>query len=209
MLRAHRQAWCWQDESYGLTMDDIRRLERETQLHLAQKMAASKAADGEGGEATPVATTPTNSAPAIVPKRPSKGDSSGHFTGMSTGGGDVTVEKGGNYSRSVSLDSHSSTSTLVNGGKAIRQARVRGSGEFHLSGVSKWQGQMTGQSRVVILDSRIYHNVMARWSIRPGSGGHFRFMYLQYVCIYTYTHACMYICLYAHLCVHLYVYLYV
>ncbi|XP_043548558.1 membrane-associated phosphatidylinositol transfer protein 2 isoform X6 [Chiloscyllium plagiosum] len=39
MLRAHRQAWCWQDEWYGLTMEDIRRLERETQLMLALKMA--------------------------------------------------------------------------------------------------------------------------------------------------------------------------
>jgi len=38
MLRAHRQAWCWQDEYYGLTMDDIRRLERETQLALHEKM---------------------------------------------------------------------------------------------------------------------------------------------------------------------------
>ena len=38
MLRAHRQAWCWQDEYYGLTMDDIRRLERETQLALQEKM---------------------------------------------------------------------------------------------------------------------------------------------------------------------------
>jgi len=35
MLRAHRQAWAWQDEWVGLTMDDIRRLERETQvLHM-------------------------------------------------------------------------------------------------------------------------------------------------------------------------------
>ncbi|XP_067862305.1 membrane-associated phosphatidylinositol transfer protein 2 isoform X1 [Heptranchias perlo] len=39
MLRAHRQAWCWQDEWYGLTMEDIRQLEWETQLMLAQKMA--------------------------------------------------------------------------------------------------------------------------------------------------------------------------
>ena len=38
MLRAHRQAWCWQDEYYGLTIDDIRRLERETQLALQEKM---------------------------------------------------------------------------------------------------------------------------------------------------------------------------
>ncbi|KAL7991973.1 hypothetical protein Chor_016229 [Crotalus horridus] len=39
MLRAHRQAWCWQDEWIDLTMDDIRRLEEETARMLAQKMA--------------------------------------------------------------------------------------------------------------------------------------------------------------------------
>nr|XP_060627442.1 membrane-associated phosphatidylinositol transfer protein 1 [Anolis sagrei ordinatus] len=39
MLRAHRQAWCWQDEWTDLTMDDIRRLEEETARMLAQKMA--------------------------------------------------------------------------------------------------------------------------------------------------------------------------
>ena len=37
MLRAHKQAWCWQDEWYGLNMDDIRRLEKETQLALRLK----------------------------------------------------------------------------------------------------------------------------------------------------------------------------
>ena len=38
MLRAHRQAWAWQDEWVGLTMDDIRRLERETRVILQQKL---------------------------------------------------------------------------------------------------------------------------------------------------------------------------
>lgn len=38
MLRAHRQAWAWQDEWYGLTMDNIRQMERETQEALAKKM---------------------------------------------------------------------------------------------------------------------------------------------------------------------------
>lgn len=38
MLRAHRQAWAWQDEWYGLTMDDIREIERQTQLALRKKM---------------------------------------------------------------------------------------------------------------------------------------------------------------------------
>uniref|UniRef100_A0AAG5DMX9 DDHD domain-containing protein n=1 Tax=Anopheles atroparvus TaxID=41427 RepID=A0AAG5DMX9_ANOAO len=44
MLRAHRQAWAWQDEWYGLSMDDIREIERQTQLALKRKMGN----DGEG-----------------------------------------------------------------------------------------------------------------------------------------------------------------
>ncbi|XP_010006091.1 PREDICTED: membrane-associated phosphatidylinositol transfer protein 1, partial [Chaetura pelagica] len=39
MLRAHRQAWCWQDEWTDLTMEDIRQLEEETARMLAKKMA--------------------------------------------------------------------------------------------------------------------------------------------------------------------------
>ncbi|XP_047530349.1 protein retinal degeneration B [Vanessa atalanta] len=46
MLRAHRQAWAWQDEWHGLTMEDIREIERQTQLALQKKMA------GEAGEET-------------------------------------------------------------------------------------------------------------------------------------------------------------
>ena len=42
MLRAHRQAWAWQDEWYGLTMDDIRQIERQTQEALKQKMGAGE-----------------------------------------------------------------------------------------------------------------------------------------------------------------------
>lgn len=38
MVRAHKQAWVWQDEWFGLTMDDIREIERETQRVLEQKM---------------------------------------------------------------------------------------------------------------------------------------------------------------------------
>ena len=41
MLRAHRQAWAWQDEYYGLTIEDIRQLEEETQRALHEKMAAA------------------------------------------------------------------------------------------------------------------------------------------------------------------------
>ncbi|XP_058267337.1 membrane-associated phosphatidylinositol transfer protein 2 isoform X4 [Hemibagrus wyckioides] len=49
MVRAHRQAWCWQDEWYGLTMEDIRQLELETQLALAKKMA-QYSCNEDGGE---------------------------------------------------------------------------------------------------------------------------------------------------------------
>lgn len=45
MLRAHRQAWCWQDEWTDLTMENIRQLEEETARMLAQKMA--KCGEGE------------------------------------------------------------------------------------------------------------------------------------------------------------------
>ncbi|XP_033828267.1 membrane-associated phosphatidylinositol transfer protein 2-like isoform X3 [Periophthalmus magnuspinnatus] len=57
MVRAHRQAWCWQDEWYGLTMEDIRQLELETQLALARKMAqfcqAEEAIEANGGATSP------------------------------------------------------------------------------------------------------------------------------------------------------------
>ncbi|XP_023176305.2 protein retinal degeneration B isoform X1 [Drosophila hydei] len=42
MLRAHRQAWAWQDEWHGLTIEDIRELERQTQLALAKKMGSGE-----------------------------------------------------------------------------------------------------------------------------------------------------------------------
>ena len=38
MLGAHRQAWVWQDEWFGLTMDDIRDIERKTAEELKKKM---------------------------------------------------------------------------------------------------------------------------------------------------------------------------
>ncbi|KAK8759334.1 hypothetical protein V5799_003031 [Amblyomma americanum] len=51
MLRAHRQAWAWQDEWVGLTMEDIRQIERETQEALARKMAADQSSEGDEEEA--------------------------------------------------------------------------------------------------------------------------------------------------------------
>ncbi|XP_036355373.1 protein retinal degeneration B-like [Octopus sinensis] len=37
ILRAHRQAWCWQDEYRGLTIEDIRDLEETAQKSLAER----------------------------------------------------------------------------------------------------------------------------------------------------------------------------
>lgn len=48
-MRAHRQAWAWQDEWHGLTMEDIRNFERETQLLLQSKFC-SKDTDGEDND---------------------------------------------------------------------------------------------------------------------------------------------------------------
>ncbi|XP_041763782.1 protein retinal degeneration B isoform X1 [Anopheles merus] len=50
MLRAHRQAWAWQDEWYGLSMDDIREIERQTQLALQRKMGNEEGGDEQDGD---------------------------------------------------------------------------------------------------------------------------------------------------------------
>ncbi|SPP89325.1 protein retinal degeneration B isoform X2 [Drosophila guanche] len=78
MLRAHRQAWAWQDEWFGLTIEDIRELERQTQLALAKKMGScEECSDDSTSEAytstaaTAVASTAGSerkkSAPVIPP----------------------------------------------------------------------------------------------------------------------------------------------
>ncbi|XP_049861390.1 protein retinal degeneration B isoform X3 [Schistocerca gregaria] len=50
MLRAHRQAWAWQDEWHGLTMDDIRQIERQTQEALKRKMGAAENESQDSGD---------------------------------------------------------------------------------------------------------------------------------------------------------------
>lgn len=50
MVRAHRQAWVWQDEWIGLTMKDIRKLERETQIILRKKLGKSVSDDEPDGD---------------------------------------------------------------------------------------------------------------------------------------------------------------
>ncbi|XP_011060769.1 PREDICTED: protein retinal degeneration B isoform X10 [Acromyrmex echinatior] len=58
MVRAHRQAWAWQDEWNGLTMEDIREIERQTQLALQRKMGLGDSEDElEDGETWKVSST--------------------------------------------------------------------------------------------------------------------------------------------------------
>ncbi|GAB0094369.1 protein retinal degeneration B [Sergentomyia squamirostris] len=57
MLRAHRQAWAWQDEWHGLSMDDIREIERQTQLALQKKMGNESGSLSEGMESVDTVTT--------------------------------------------------------------------------------------------------------------------------------------------------------
>lgn len=41
MLRAHRQAWAWQDEWVGMKMEDIRKYEEDTARYLSEVMAST------------------------------------------------------------------------------------------------------------------------------------------------------------------------
>lgn len=61
MLRAHRQAWAWQDEWVDMTIDDIRRLEAETAVYLQTVMKSEE----EGVEAEEPTLVETSS-PAVV-----------------------------------------------------------------------------------------------------------------------------------------------
>ncbi|XP_017055473.1 protein retinal degeneration B isoform X2 [Drosophila ficusphila] len=77
MLRAHRQAWAWQDEWHGLTIEDIRELERQTQLALAKKMGGGEECSDDSVSEPYVSTAATaasttgserkKSAPAVPP----------------------------------------------------------------------------------------------------------------------------------------------
>ncbi|XP_069713314.1 membrane-associated phosphatidylinositol transfer protein 1 isoform X1 [Phaenicophaeus curvirostris] len=102
MLRAHRQAWCWQDEWTDLTMEDIRQLEEETARMLAQKMA--KCGDTE--------EPPT---PGPSPEgRPEPGDASGQEGTEVQGGADASPDD--TFAKQWSSSSRSSYSSQHGGG---------------------------------------------------------------------------------------------
>uniref|UniRef100_A0A8C6LDM2 Phosphatidylinositol transfer protein membrane associated 2 n=1 Tax=Nothobranchius furzeri TaxID=105023 RepID=A0A8C6LDM2_NOTFU len=119
MVRAHRQAWCWQDEWYGLTIEDIRLLELETQLALAKKMA-QYSQNEEGGE--------TNSS-SVSQDQDQGGETTGSATEADGGKLGDSLETRGELTKQWSTSSRSSN-----------RSSKRGTSPSHQS-ISEWRMQ--------------------------------------------------------------------
>ncbi|KAG5683657.1 hypothetical protein PVAND_012925 [Polypedilum vanderplanki] len=90
MVRAHRQAWAWVEEWYGLTMDDIREIERQTQLALQRKMgnggvdaeeeeqSVSDTISRQSNQFNSIEKTEENSTPMIMKRPPIHVDTTSH-----------------------------------------------------------------------------------------------------------------------------------
>ncbi|XP_054057491.1 membrane-associated phosphatidylinositol transfer protein 1 isoform X1 [Rissa tridactyla] len=102
MLRAHRQAWCWQDEWTDLTMEDIRQLEEETARMLAQKMAKC----GEAEEPPTAGPSPEG--------RTEPGGASGQEGAEAQGSSDASPDD--TFAKQWSTSSRSSYSSQHGGG---------------------------------------------------------------------------------------------
>nr|XP_029513263.1 membrane-associated phosphatidylinositol transfer protein 2-like isoform X6 [Oncorhynchus nerka] len=114
MVRAHRQAWCWQDEWYGLTIEDIRQLELETQLALARTMAQYSLSDTEEG-AEVTSATPDQDQEGV--KALGEG---GEVEGGRTGLGDA-LQTRGELTKQWSTSSKSSNRSSKRGGSPVHQ----------------------------------------------------------------------------------------
>ncbi|XP_034458991.1 membrane-associated phosphatidylinositol transfer protein 2-like isoform X1 [Hippoglossus hippoglossus] len=115
MVRAHRQAWCWQDEWYGLTIEDIRQLELETQLALAKKMAHYSLSEEGGAE-------PNGSA---VSQDQQQGAEAGGASAEAEGGGGKLgepLESRGELTKQWSTSSRSSNRSSKRGGSPSHQS---------------------------------------------------------------------------------------
>ncbi|XP_041916360.1 membrane-associated phosphatidylinositol transfer protein 2-like isoform X5 [Alosa sapidissima] len=116
MVRAHRQAWCWQDEWYGLTIEDIRQLELETQLALAAKMAQySCNEEGGAGEAKGTAPTPDQQPEDKQPISTTEAEESGR-------GSVDTLQAKGELTKQWSTSSRSSRSSKRGAGSPSRHS---------------------------------------------------------------------------------------
>jgi len=109
MLRAHRQAWCWQDEWTDLTMEDIRQLEEETARMLAQKMAKC----GEAEEPPTAGPSPEG--------RPEPGGASGQEGPEAQGVADASPDD--SFAKQWSTSSRSSYSSQ-HGGEGLHPGWV-------------------------------------------------------------------------------------
>ncbi|XP_076019650.1 membrane-associated phosphatidylinositol transfer protein 2 isoform X1 [Genypterus blacodes] len=122
MVRAHRQAWCWQDEWYGLTIEDIRQLELETQLALAKKMAHYSLIEEGGTETSGSSATQDQDPGAETVGSATEAQSGG------TGMGDA-LETRGELTKQWSTSSRSSN-----------RSSKRGASPSHQS-ISEWRMQ--------------------------------------------------------------------
>uniref|UniRef100_A0A665U1X2 Phosphatidylinositol transfer protein membrane associated 2 n=1 Tax=Echeneis naucrates TaxID=173247 RepID=A0A665U1X2_ECHNA len=115
MVRAHRQAWCWQDEWYGLTIEDIRQLELETQLALAKKMAQYSLSEEGGAE--------TNGSSASQDQEPGA-ETAGPNAEPEGGGGKPgeSLETRGELTKQWSTSSRSSNRSSKRGGSPSHQS---------------------------------------------------------------------------------------
>ncbi|CAB1439825.1 unnamed protein product [Pleuronectes platessa] len=115
MVRAHRQAWCWQDEWYGLTIEDIRQLELETQLALAKKMAHYSLSEEGGAEpnGSTVSQDQQQGAEAVGSSAEAEG-----------GGGKLgeSLESRGELTKQWSTSSRSSNRSSKRGGSPSHQS---------------------------------------------------------------------------------------
>lgn len=114
MVRAHRQAWCWQDEWYGLTIDDIRQLELETQLALAKKMAQYSLNEEGGAEANG----------SSVSQDPDQGAEVSGSVAEAEGKLGETLESRGELTKQWSTSSRSSNRSSKRGGEEVFSGRT-------------------------------------------------------------------------------------
>ncbi|XP_076614647.1 membrane-associated phosphatidylinositol transfer protein 2 isoform X1 [Chaetodon auriga] len=120
MVRAHRQAWCWQDEWYGLTIEDIRQLELETQLALAKKMA-QYSLNEEGGAETNGSSVSQDQEQGAEPVGSAAEAEGG---GGGGGGGKLgdSLETRGELTKQWSTSSRSSNRSSKRGGSPSHQS---------------------------------------------------------------------------------------
>uniref|UniRef100_A0A673CAF9 Phosphatidylinositol transfer protein membrane associated 2 n=1 Tax=Sphaeramia orbicularis TaxID=375764 RepID=A0A673CAF9_9TELE len=116
MVRAHRQAWCWQDEWYGLTIEDIRQLELETQLALAKKMAQYSLSEEGGAETNGSSVSQDQEQGSETP-----GSAEAGSEGAGTTLGD-SLETRGELTKQWSTSSRSSNRSSKRGGSPSHQS---------------------------------------------------------------------------------------